>query len=154
MQVFNSTPVWPWAPTAQRSTDLSHTVLSHCSLTNVAPISTTILSNASPQQLSLHFSDHNTDQTQRPNKTADKWTNVTYFQLLTPQNISCVCVCDHVCVSSTTILVPIFDTQHFSMSLHAFKPHLSRSKPAIIILNTCYGTRMQCLIVKYIPIMW
>ena len=47
-----------------------------------------------------------------------------------------------------------FHIQNFSMSLHAFQQHLSRSKLDIIVLNTYYGTLMQRLIVKYIPIMW
>ena len=41
----------------------------------------------------------------------------------------------------------------FSMSLHAFQPYLSGIKPAIIILNTCYGTLIQDLMAKYILIM-
>ena len=34
-------------------------------------------------------------------------------------------------------------SQTFSMSLYAFQTHLSSIKPAIIILNTCYGALMQ-----------
>ena len=49
-------------------------------------------------------------------------------------------------------LVPYSNIQNLSMSLHAFQPYVSSSKPAIIILNTCHGTLMQRLIVKYIPI--
>ena len=62
----------------------------------------------------------------------------------------------------TRLSLQLFDTVRFfnyfiqivCMSLHIFQPHLSSSKLAITILNTYYGTLMQCLIVKYIPIMW
>ena len=37
----------------------------------------------------------------------------------------------------------------YSMTLHAFKPHLSSSKPASIILNTCYGTYSMSKVPKY-----
>ena len=51
--------------------------------------------------------------------------------------------------------LPVFgEYSIFSMSLHAFQPHLSRIKPTNIIINTCYGTMTQCLIVKCIPIIW